>query len=286
MTSSTGKLSFEITEGWGTLPQGIELGQVPGIAVDARDRVYVLNRGTPPLIVLDRDGEVIASLGEDILEDPHGICVAPDNRIFVADRDAHVVVRLSPEGKLQLTLGTRGRPVPEHSGTPFNRPTGVALSSEGDIYISDGYGNSRVHKYAPDGSLLLSWGGEGIHPGQFNLPHGICVDRQDRVYIADRENNRVQAFNEEGDYIKEWRDLMRPTDVTVDAAGHIYVSELEGRVSVLSYDGDVLARWGGPKSPEAGQFIAPHGICVDSRGDVYVAEVNIGKRFQKVLRKS
>ena len=256
------------------------------IAVDARDRVYVLNRGRPPLIVLDRDGEVLALLGEGILEDPHGICVAPDNRIFVADRDAHAVVRLSSQGKLQLTLGTPGRPMPEQSGTPFNRPTGVALSSEGDIYISDGYGNSRVHKYAPDGSLLFSWGGEGIHPGQFNLPHGICVDQQDRVYVADRENNRVQAFNEEGDYIKEWRDLMRPTDVTVDDIGHIYVSELEGRVSVLSYYGEVLARWGGPKSHDAGQLIAPHGICVDSRGDVYVAEVNTGRRFQKFLRKS
>jgi len=283
MTTNIGRLSFAVAEGWGKLPQGWELGQVPNVAVDGQDRVYVINRSEHPLIIFDRDGNFIASLAEEILQDPHGIHIGPDNSVYVADRNAHIVVKLSPEGHLRLTLGTRGRSSPEQSGAPFNGPTGVALSSEGDIYVSDGYGNSRVHKYSSDGSLLFSWGGKGIHPGQFNLPHGICVDREERVYVADRENNRLQVFNEEGDFLKGWRDLKRPNDVSVDAEGNIYVAELEHRVSVLSYQGDVLARWGGEESSAAGQFSGSHGICLDSQGNVYVAEIGVN-RIQKFVR--
>ena len=286
MTSNVYELDFQVVEGWGKLPQDVKLGQVPGLTVDAQDRVYILNRGNPPLIILDRDGNIVAGWGEDVLQDPHGISVGPDGRIYVADRDGQVVVRFNSGGSLELTIGTRGRASPEQSGIPFNRPTGVALSTDGEIYVSDGYGNSRVHKYAPDGSLIFSWGGQGIHPGQFNLPHGICVDGDDRVYVADRENNRIQLFNEEGDYIKAWGGLLRPTDVAVDAEGNIYASELGERVSVLDYGGKVLARWGGGPSHEPGKFVAPHGISVDSRGDVYISEVNIGKRFQKFFRNS
>ena len=282
MTTNVGRLSYEVAKGWGKLPKGWEASEVPGVAVDAQDRVYIINRGEHPLIVLDREGNCIAFWGEGILQDPHGVHVGPDNCVYVADRDVQVVVKLSHDGRIQLTLGTRGRPSQEQSGSPFNRPTGVALSPGGDIYVSDGYGNSKVHKYSSDGSLLSSWGGHGSHPGQFNIPHGICVDGEGRVYVADRENNRVQLFDEEGDYLKEWGDLMRPSDVSVDAEANIYVSELEHRVSVLSFQGEVLARWGGEEGRAPGQLSGPHGICVDSRGDIYVGEVG-GKRIQKFV---
>jgi len=285
MTTETGKFIYEVAAGWGKFPDSVDLGQVPSVAVDSKDRVYILNRGTPPLIVLDSEGNYLDSLGEGILEDPHGITTGPDDTLYIADRDAHIIVELSPQGKLRLTIGTRGRPSAEQGGMPFNRPTGAAVSSQDDVYISDGYANSRVHRYYPDGSLDFSWGGQGTHPGQFNLPHGICVDRLDRIFVADRENNRIQAFNEEGDFLKEWKDLLRPADVYVGPKGYLHIAELDGRVSVLSYDGEVVARWG-EKGSGPGQFLAPHGICVDSKGDIYVTEVGDGKRIQKFIRKS
>ncbi len=295
MRIGEGELTYEVVLGWGRSASGMDLGQAPGVtkvnikgvAVDSQDRVYLINRGdSRQVLIFDKDGEFITSVGEGVLADPHGICVGPDNRVYVVDRETHVVVCLSAEGRVQLTLGNMNRPSPKQSGTPFNLPTGVALSSEGDIYIADGYGNSTIHKYSSTGSLNFSWGGQGIHPGQFNLPHGICVDAEDRVYVADRENNRVQVFDEEGDFIKQWQDLTGPSDVAVDKDGNLYVSELEGRrVSVLSYGGDVLARWDGG-SEGTNQFLAPHGICVDSLGSVYLCGVGEGKRVLKFVRKS
>jgi DNA-binding beta-propeller fold protein YncE len=285
MTTNTGKLSFELVQDWAEIPAGFEMGEVPNATTDAQGRVYVLNRGKSPILVFDSDGKFLNSMGEGIFEDPHGACIDVDGRIYVVDRNAHVIVRLSPDGKVQRTIGTRDRASGEQSGVPFNRPTGVAISSEGEIYISDGYANSRIHKYAADGSLIFSWGGPGTHPGQFNLPHGICIDAEDRIYVADRENNRLQVFNTEGDFIKMWTDLLRPSDVALDCEGNLYVSELGDRVTVLSYQGEVLAQWG-QEGREPGMFIRPHGLAVDAEGSVYVTEVHKGKRIQKFRRKS
>jgi sugar lactone lactonase YvrE len=160
------------------------------------------------------------------------------------------------------------------------------------MYVSDGYGNARVHKFAPDGRFLFSWGTPGDGPGQFHLPHGIAVDQQGIVYVADRENSRIQLFAPDGEYLSEWRDVARPCQVFIDRAGEVHVAELGfhagrwpgtpdpasdapgGRVSVFDRRGELLARWGGGRNPcSPGDFFAPHGICVDSRGDVYVGEV-------------
>ena len=158
------------------------------------------------------------------------------------------------------------------------------------MYITDGYGNARVHKFAADGRLLFSWGEPGSGPGQFHLPHGIATDEQGRVYVADRENSRVQLFTTEGDFLAEWTDVARPCQVFV-AGGLVYVAELGfragmwpgttapagapgGRLSVFDASGKLLARWGGGDDPCApGDFFAPHGVGVDSHGDVYVGEV-------------
>jgi DNA-binding beta-propeller fold protein YncE len=177
------------------------------------------------------------------------------------------------------------------AGPPFHYPTNLALSTEGELYVSDGYGNARVHKFSPDGRLLFSWGEPGDGPGQFRLPHGIAVDRQGTVYVADRENSRIQLFTPDGLFLSEWTDVARPCQVFLDGAGNVYVAELGfragmwpgttapadapgGRVSIFDRRGDLQARWGGGRSPcTPGDFFAPHGICVDSRGDIYVAEV-------------
>jgi DNA-binding beta-propeller fold protein YncE len=176
------------------------------------------------------------------------------------------------------------------SGDPFNRCTHVAIDPRnGDFYVSDGYGNARVHKYTPNGKLLLSWGESGTDPGQFNIVHNIATDKDGWVYVADRENHRIQVFDPNGKFETQWVNMARPCGLFLDqAAGLAYVGELGAaigpnaqgrslgpRVSIYNTQGQLLARLGDQPEGEApGQFIAPHGICIDSRGDIYVGEVS------------
>jgi streptogramin lyase len=176
------------------------------------------------------------------------------------------------------------------SGNPFNRCTHTALSPRGDIYVSDGYGNARVHKYSPDGKLLLSWGEPGADPGQFNIPHNICCDPDGWVYVADRENHRVQVFDGNGKYESQWNNMHRPCGLYVEPRRHpvCYIGELGPtmpvnrqvpnlgpRISIVTHEGKLLARLGDVHAGQGlDQFIAPHGMAVDSRGDIYVGEVS------------
>jgi DNA-binding beta-propeller fold protein YncE len=294
---------YEAHDRWAKLPAGWDWVEVAGVAVDSRDRVFVFNRGEHPVMVFDRDGALLGSWGEGLFVRPHGIFIGPDDAVYCTDDTDHTVRKCSTEGKVLLTLGTSGK----HSdtgatsmdfrgilrvGPPFHYPTNVALSAEGDIYVSDGYGNARIHKFASDGRLLLSWGKPGSGPGQFHVPHGIAVDRHGSVYVADRENSRVQVFAPDGSYLAEWTDVARPCQIFVDREGSFFVAELGfragmwpgtsapspdstgGRVSIFGPDGALLARWGGGQNPTAsGDFFAPHGIWVDGHGDIYVGEV-------------
>ena len=174
---------------------------------------------------------------------------------------------------------------------PFNRLTNIAVSPRGDLYVSDGYGNCRVHRFSPTGELKHSWGVPGQGPGEFYLPHGIAVAADGRVFVCDRENDRIQIFSPDGEYLSEWTDTQRPTHLVFDAQGRAYVSELwwhtgstsgrhgpiqasrYGRVSVYDADGRVLARWGSADACAPGSFAAPHGLAVDSKHDIYVSEV-------------
>ena len=168
------------------------------VAVDSRDQVYVFSRSAHPVTVFDRDGNFLRSWGEGVFKRAHGLSMAPDDTIFCTDDGDHSVRRCTPEGKVLLTLGTPGTPKPYMGGEPFCQCTHTALSPNGDIYVSDGYGNARVHKYSPDGRLILSWGTSGVGKGEFNLPHNVCCDEDGWVYVADRENHRVQIFDGKG----------------------------------------------------------------------------------------
>ncbi|MBL7127069.1 MAG: 6-bladed beta-propeller, partial [Dehalococcoidales bacterium] len=161
-------------------------------------------------------------------------------------------------------------------GPPFNRPTGVAVAESGNIYVADGYGNARVHKFTSDGKLLLSWGGPGYGPSEFRLPHDIFVDKQERVWVPDRENSRIQIFDSNGKFLDQWENIFRPTDVHIDDDGVVYVSELSLRVSIFSPDGEVLARWSTQEGANLDNalFVAPHTIALDSRGDIYTGDVS------------
>lgn len=290
-----GKYTYELVDGWAKLPEGWSFIDVGGLAIDSQDKVYVYNRGAHPVIVFDREGNLLSSWGEGLLRGAHGICVGTDGSVFLTctepPAEDHAVYKYSSDGKLLLTLGNKDQPSDtgfvhtpgllmaesqhtiERSGPPFNLPTGVALSSSGEIYVSDGYGNARVHKFSPDGNLLLSWGTPGSGPGQFRIPHFIWVDKQDRVWVADRENNRIQIFNAQGEFLDQWTDLIRPSDICIDDEGIVYVAETGLRVSIFSPEGKLMARWGNEHDKESALFIATHNIRVDSRGDIYVGEV-------------
>ncbi|HYE91971.1 MAG TPA: peptidyl-alpha-hydroxyglycine alpha-amidating lyase family protein [Terriglobales bacterium] len=283
-------MPYKALEGWGRLPDGWSFVEATSVAVDSRDQVHVFNRGEHPVIVFDREGNFLRAWGEGVFRRAHGITVGPDDSLWLTD-DLHQTIRqFSPDGKLLLTLGTPDTPSPLHAGKPFNRPTHVALCPRtGNVYVSDGYGNSSVHKFDPKGRHLKTWGQPGTDPGCFNIPHNIATDAEGLVYVADRENSRVQIFDGEGRYLGQWNNLHRPCGLHIDrASGRAYVGELPShlpvnaevpnvgaRVSVVTMKGDLVDRVGGRFWGEApGEFIAPHGCVIDSRGDLYVAEVS------------
>jgi DNA-binding beta-propeller fold protein YncE len=299
------KLEYEVLEGWERLPEGWSFVEVAGVATDSKDRVYAFNRGAHPMIVFDREGKFLNAWGEGVFTNAHGIFIGPDDRIYCADNFDHTVRIFTPDGTLLQTLGKKGEPsdtgfkawrtLVQRAAGPFNMVTNVALGPNGNLYVADGYGNARVHVFSPAGELLFSWGEPGKGPGQFNLPHAIAVDRRGRVYVADRENSRIQIFTGEGDYITEWAHVHRPDDLYIDKDENLFVAELGFRagvmpaglgaavppphephacVSILTLDGEVQTRFGGEDGCAPGNFFAPHGIWADSRGDLYVSEVN------------
>jgi hypothetical protein len=284
-------------DNFGDLPDGWGYREAAGVAVDANDNVYVYNRDEHPVIVFDRNGKFLRSWGEGVFAMPHGIATGPDETIFCIDAGDHTVRKFTNDGKLLMTLGTANKPAGRLSGKPFRNPTHVAVDwGTGEFYVSDGYSNASVHKYDPDGNHLLSWGQSGTGPGEFNTVHNVATDKDGLVYIADRENHRVQVFASDGRYITQWGNLAMASCIDIERTGDeiVYVGEffagirenpagmgnwtgqrLGPRVTILDKGGNILTRVGDmPIGEAAGQFIAPHGIAVDSHGDVYVAEVS------------
>ncbi|MDP6706593.1 MAG: peptidyl-alpha-hydroxyglycine alpha-amidating lyase family protein [Alphaproteobacteria bacterium] len=285
-----GDFRYRVEADWAKLPDGWGFNDVAAVAVDHEDRVYVFNRGEHPMIVFDREGNFLRSWGEGLFGRAHGLHIGPDETLYCTDDGDHTVRRCTLDGKVLMTLGIPGKPTPYMAGEPFHRCTHTALSPEGDLYVSDGYGNARVHKYSPDGKLLFSWGEPGTDPGQFNIPHNICCDGDGWVYVADRENHRVQIFDGRGRFETQWHGMHRPCGLCM-AAGRdplCYIGELGPgmpvnmavpnigpRLSVVTNKGELLARVGDIRAGLApGQFLAPHGLAVDSRGDIYVGEVS------------
>jgi DNA-binding beta-propeller fold protein YncE len=290
MVAATQQFRFDALSGWEQLPEGMRLHETPGVAVDAADRVFALTRNVDsPVLVFDRDGRFLYTFGKGTFTGrSHGIIIGPDGLVYATDDGTSTITKWTPQGELLMTIGTPNEPSPRWSGLPFSRPTQAAVSHRtGHIYISDGYANARIHKYTPDGTLVKSWGEPGIDPGQFMIPHNIAIDSDDNIFVADREAHRVQVFDSEGKLQAVWNNVHRPCGLTVGPDGNIYIGELNGvglvqdcpgyghRISIYSPAGVLLARFGDAEEGEtAGKFIAPHGIAVDSHGDLYVGEVS------------
>jgi sugar lactone lactonase YvrE len=295
---------------WEQRPDSVSHRDVAGVAVDATDQVYLFTRYDHQVLVYTAGGQFVRAWGNGTFTNAHAIRIGPDGAVYCVDNGDHTVRKFTPDGELLLTLGVPGTradtgyrtdlPVNIHNvetvaraAGPFNGCTDIAFGPDGDLFVSDGYGNCRVHHFSPGGTLLNSWGEIGSAPGQFMLPHGICVTPDGRVLVNDRENDRIQVFRTDGSYLTEWTDILRPTSIALTPSGDLVVAELwrpadnrsfvsdtlgteqPGRMSLLSADGEVLDRWGASVDDKKaeGNVIAPHSVAVDSAGNVYVGEV-------------
>ena len=284
MAALQDSFNYKVVEGWGQGPEGRAFGGVtPAVATDSHDRVYVARREPAAILVYDREGRFLTAWGEGLLKSPHSVWFDERDHLYVTDVKDHTVRRFDSDGRVLQTLGTPGQV--GAPGEPFNRPTWAVLAPGGDLYVSDGYGQFRVHRFSADGTLQHSWGEEGAGPGQFALPHCLRVDSRGRVLVLDRENRRLQIFDAEGVYLDEWPDLDGPNDLYIDRDDNVFIAEGNYRISVFNLDGRLLARWG-EQGEGQGQFADhPHGLWLDSRGDLYVAEVPfLDNRLQKFTR--
>lgn len=289
MSTSVTDIAYAPEPRWAKVPHGISFGAgANSVAVDRHDRVYVFNRGTDPVTVFDTDGNFLESWGHDQFVNPHAVTIGPGGDLYLIDDRGHSLQRRSPDGTLLLSLGSKDRPAEPQSGLPFNRPCDVAVAPNGDMFIADGYGNSRVHHFTADGTLLGGWGRPGSEPGEFSLPHNICWTARGSLAVCDRENHRVQFFDPDGAFVDQWA-FHRPVAIASrpEINPFLYIVELgpQGgqrgvpnlglKVRVVDERGQVVCTFAdGTLGTGPPQLIAPHGIALDSHGDVYIAEVS------------
>jgi hypothetical protein len=276
---------------WAKIPHGMTFrGSATSVAVDSQDRVYVFNRGSHPLMVFDRDGNMLEAWDDrEMFTRPHSIYIDPNDDLWLVDDGGSFIDHRTRGGELIMRLGEKDNPKPKESGEPFNRPCDIGIHQPtGDLFIADGYGNSTIHRFSAKGEHINTWGRSGTEHGEFSLPHHILVTDDERVLVCDRENFRIQIFDPSSKFLDQWH-FHRPFCITMGSAAvpYIFVGEArsvipnrEGQkrlgacVRVLTQDGQEVARFGGELPGfEQDQFMGIHGIAVDSHGDVYVAEV-------------
>lgn len=264
---------YEVVRDFFKRPNGEPFGLVSRVAADDQDRIYVFQRTDPPVVVFDRDGKYLGAWGSGEVTDPHGLKIVGDT-VYTTDRSDSVAKSFTLDGKVKLALGKPGRHsdtgevknwLVERAAGPFNHPTEMLRHPNGDIYVTDGYRNARVHRFAADGTLKTSWGTPGSGPGQFHLPHSIAVNDDGNLLVADRSNKRIQIFTPEGQYLGEWTGMGGPNDISRGKDGNFYIAEQEdggdpAYCTVRDPQGKVLAKM---------ESRHVHGIGVDSQGNIY-----------------
>lgn len=285
----TGAYRYRYQRHWAKLPRDWSFGTTDSTdrpprtalkgAVAANGDVYVVSRSAHPVAVFDPQGRFITAWGQGRYSDfVHAIAIAPDGTVYVTDSGLHAIFHHQPDGTLIRTLGTPGMPSPTWQGTPFNMPTHIAFHPNGDAYVSDGYGNKRVHRFAMDGTLKHSWGGPGEGPGQFSLVHFIAIDAQGTIYITDREIDRIQLFDENGTWLADWHGFDQPSDLAIGRDA-IYVGGRDG-LSIWTHGRQEIIRWAAD-GPYPGAFNI-HGIWLDADENIYLAHFD--KAVSKLSR--
>ena len=283
----TGKYTYELIRDFCKLPDGQSFGLVSRVAADAQDRIYVFQRKDPPVVVFDREGKHLGAWGSGQVTDPHGLKIVGDT-VYTTDRSDSVAKSFTLDGKALLELGTRGQHsdtgnvtdwLAERAAGPFNHPTEMIAHPNGDVYVTDGYRNARVHRFSRDDTLITSWGAPGKGQGEFHLPHSIATDPDGKLYVADRANKRIQMFSPDGDFLGQWTGMGGPNDITRAKDGTFVIAEQEdgdnpAYVCVRDANGNVLARM---------ESRHVHGAGVDSRGDIY-AGLTVDRSVDKFVR--
>jgi len=248
------------------VPGHIVLGGVSAVATDSKGQVYMLHRAENPVVLFEATGKYVRSWGTDLIGSGHGLRVDGDDNVWVTDTDRHLIFKFDSQGELLLTLGE-----PDQAGLEpgqFNKPTDVNFGQDGELFVTDGYGNSRVVRLTAGGEFVQTWGEPGKGPGQFNAPHAVVIDDQGRVIVGDRDNDRIQIFYPQGELLETWPGFA-PFGLALDPDGVLFVAD--GRAnSILQLDdsGNVVQSWGGTKGTAAGEFSTPHMLEEDRQGNL------------------
>ncbi len=301
---------YKVDPDWPQRPDNMPWGRMPGVAVDSKDQVWIFTRAEPPVQIYSTDGKFIRAWGEGLIGTDerglgsHHIEIDSQGMIWLADVRNHVVLQLTPDGKVLKTLGTSGEPGCDEKR--LNKPTDMAITPDGQVFVSDGYGNARIVHFDVDGKFVKAWGKLGTGPGEFSLPHAIALDSKGRLYVADRNNARVQVFDQGGKFLDQWQNLIVPWGIWVTPKDEIWVCgcspmpwrETDGALSCPPKDqvlmkfgpcGKLLQLWTVPKGTDEeeqpGELNWVHGIAVDSAGNIYATDI-MGERAQKFVRQN
>jgi sugar lactone lactonase YvrE len=262
-----------------TLPEGMKMGATAAVQFDAKGNLLVLARGAQAFFEFDPNGKFIRSFGDGLFTRSHGLRFDREGNIWATDTGGHIVVKVSPAGQVLMTLGTKGQAGEwnEAAGTRLlNQPNDVVVADNGDVFVAQGHtpgerGDARVLKFDRTGKLLTSWGGKGKGPGQFDVAHGIAIDAKGLVWVMDRENQRIQVFDQGGKYVREMKFAGLPCSVDIGKQYVYMVNGFAGQVVRMDLSGKVLAALGRPgKGP--GEFGEAHFIAVSPRDEIYVAD--------------
>jgi DNA-binding beta-propeller fold protein YncE len=299
-------VSYQVDPAWPKRSAGMPRGPVSGVMVDREDNVYVFTRADPPVQVYDRGGNLLRTWGGGRITKAHQIRLGPDGNVWVTDIGSHLVMKFTPDGRPLLEIGTRDKPGCD--ATHLNQPTDVAVTPAGDVFVSDGYGNSRVAHFTQDGTFVKAWGTLGTKPGEFSLPHSIAVDSRGRLYVADRNNVRIQVFDQTGKLLDVWPDVITPWGLCVTPKDEVWVCgstpevwDTASRGGMLGIppkdqvlmrftpDGKLAQLWAVPKGEDGkerpGDLNWVHCLALDSKGDIYAGDIN-GQRIQKFVRRA
>ena len=273
-------INFEPRSDFPKLPIDVVLGKCSAVATNSKGEIYLFHRGPHPVLCVDAAGKLLRAWGDDEIGIPHGLRVDRQDNVWVTDMGRHRVLKFDSTGKMLLALGTG------QAGTgndQFDRPTDVAFAPNGDVFVSDGYGNNRVMKFSAAGRFIKSWGAKGTKAGEFDLPHAIAMDSKNRLLVGDRGNERIQLFDAEGQFLEQWPGFV-PYGIAINADHQVFVADADAnQVLRLDETGKVQQHWG-KKGSGLGEFDVPHMLAFDAAGNLFVAEVG-NLRFQKLARK-
>lgn len=269
LPDSLPRLSYNVIPNFFQLPADEHFVEPAGVAVNSKGHIYIFHRGKHPLMEFDSSGKFLRSIADDLFVTAHMVRIDPDDNIWTTDIGSHVVLKLNPDGRVLLALG-RMR-IPGDDVLHLNQPTDVAWDRDGNIYVTDGYGNSRVLKFDKYGRVISGWGMKGTGPGQFDTPHTITIDG-DMVYVGDRENARIQIFNRNGQFLRQWR-LGSPFSLVIGPDHFLYMADsIAGRILKIDSQGKVVGSFEGPQ-PGQGPHFDPHQIAISPDGSIFTAEV-------------